>query len=146
MTDPNSHQHECPSMGTEAWFKDFVDHACDLIQCVDSKGRFIYVNQAWLSTLNYSAEEIDNITFWDIIHPDSMELCKAIYKQALTGEATAEVEAIFVTKDGTLVSVEGNIGVKLNESGLMLKGILETTLSRLSRKVDDNNNYNLSTC
>jgi PAS domain S-box-containing protein len=146
MTDPNSHQHECPSMGTEAWFKDFVDHACDLIQCVDSKGRFIYVNQAWLSTLNYSAVEIDNITFWDIIHPDSMELCKAIYKQALTGEATAEVEAIFVTKDGTLVSVEGNIGVKLNESGLMLKGILETTLSRLSRKVDDNNNYNLSTC
>ncbi|MDZ4133093.1 MAG: PAS domain S-box protein, partial [Dethiobacteria bacterium] len=104
----------------EAWFKDFVDHACDLIQCVDSKGRFIYVNQAWLSTLNYSAEEIDNITFWDIIHPDSMELCKAVFKQALTGEATAEVEAIFVTKDGTPVTVEGSIGVKLDESGRFL--------------------------
>ncbi len=120
MTDSDNHQHEYPARGTEAWFKDFVDHACDLLQCVDSKGRFIYVNQAWLSTLNYSAEEIENITFWDIIHRDTMEHCKAVFKQALTGEATVDLEAIFVTKDGTPVMVEGNIGVKLDESGRFL--------------------------
>jgi len=100
-----------------AWHKDIVDHARDLIQCVDSKGRFIYVNQAMLTTLNYSAEEIDNLTLWDIIHPDSMENCMAVFEQVFTGKAFDEVEAVFVAKDGTGITVEGNVGVKLDENG-----------------------------
>jgi diguanylate cyclase (GGDEF)-like protein/PAS domain S-box-containing protein len=102
---------------TAAWYKDLVDNARDLIQCVDSEGKFIFVNQAWLLTLGYAAEEIDNITLWDIIHPDSMEHCMAVFEQVLTGKTCGEVEAIFVTKGGTPVMVEGHVGVKLDEKG-----------------------------
>ena len=102
---------------TEAWYKHFADHASDLAQCVDSEGRFIYVNQAWLSALKFAAEEIDNITLRDIIHPDSMEQYKAIFEQSLTGKAYGAVEAVFAAKDGTPVMVEGNVDVKFDESG-----------------------------
>ncbi len=100
-----------------ALYKDIVDHARDLIQCVDKEGRFIYVNQAWLSTLNYNAEEIDNLTLWDIIHPDSMEHWMAIFEQVLTGKDFGEVEAVFVAKDGTGITVEGNVDAKLDKNG-----------------------------
>ncbi|OPL09726.1 MAG: hypothetical protein AVO34_13230, partial [Firmicutes bacterium ML8_F2] len=117
MTGQNNQKHEKAARETAAWYKNIVDHARDLIQCVDSEGRFIYVNQTWLSTLNYTADEIDNLTIWDIIHPDSMEHCMAVFEQVLTGKDFGIVEAIFVTKNRTRVMVEGNVGVKLDENG-----------------------------
>jgi PAS domain S-box-containing protein len=100
-----------------AWYKEIVDNSHDLIQCVDSEGKLVYVNQSWLSTLNYSAEEIESITLWDIIHPDSMEHCMTVFQQVIAGKAVGKVEAIFVAKDGTPVLVEGNVGLKLDEDG-----------------------------
>lgn len=117
MTGQHSDKNQYMPGETEAWYKDFFDHARDLIQCVDSEGRFIFVNQAWLSTLKYSDDDINNITLWDIIHPDSMEHCMAVFKHVLTGKAFGEVDAIFTTKDGTPVMVEGNVSVKLDENG-----------------------------
>jgi len=117
---------------TKAWYKDFVDHATELVQSVDSEGRFIYVNQVWLSTLKYKAEEVDHITLFDIIHPDSMEHCKAIYKQVLAGKAHGKVEAVFVAKDGTPVLVEGSVNYKLDESGRFVhtRGIFRNITER----------------
>jgi len=116
MTDQDR-KNEHAARLTAAMYKDFVDNARDLIQCVDSEGKFIFVNQAWLTTLGYASNEIDKITLWDIIHPDSMEHCMAVFEQVLTGKTYGEVEAVFVAKDGTGITVEGNVGVKLDENG-----------------------------
>jgi diguanylate cyclase (GGDEF)-like protein/PAS domain S-box-containing protein len=115
-----------------ALYKDFVENARDLIQCVDSEGKFVFVNQAWLSTLGYAADEVKDITLWDIIHPDSMDHCQVVFKQVLTGKAYGEVEAIFVAKDGTPVMVEGNVGVKLDEKGRFVhtRGIFRDVTKR----------------
>ena len=155
MSAPNNQQPDHSANGTESWYKDLVDNAWDLIQCVDKKGRFIYVNHAWLATLNYTAEEIDNISLWDVIHPDSMEHCKAVFKQALAGKTYSEVEIIFINKDGVPIVAEGSIDVKFDdkrrfvhtlgifrdvtsqkqtevrncEKDAILKDILETTLA-----------------
>ncbi len=117
MTGKEEKANEYAAGEMAAWYKEIVDNAHDLIQCVDSEGKLIYVNQAWLSTLNYSAEEVDSITLWDIIHPDSMEHCMAVFEQVICGKAFGEVEAIFVAKDGTPVMVEGNVGARLEENG-----------------------------
>jgi len=114
MTDQYYNKHGKSTREMEVWYKDIVDHAFDLIQCVDSEGNFIYVNQTWLSTLKYVAEDIDHITLWDVIHPDSMEHLKAVLKQVLTSEAIGKVEAVFVAKDGTPVLVEGNVSAKFD--------------------------------
>ena len=132
MTGQHSDKNQYMPGETEAWHKDFVDPTCDLIQCVDSEGRFIYVNQAWLSTLRYSADDIDNIALWDIIHLDSMEHCMAVFKEILTDKAVGEVEAVFVTKDGTPVMVEGNVSVKLDENNRFMhtRGIFRDVTAR----------------
>lgn len=117
MTGQDSNKNQSFTMEMAANYKDIVDHSHDLIQCVDSEGKFVFVNQAWLLTLGYTIEEVDSITLWDIIHPDSMDHCRAVFKQILTGKASGKTEAIFVTKDGTPVLTEGNIGVKLDENG-----------------------------
>jgi len=117
---------------TETNHRDLIENARDLIQCVNSEGKFIFVNQAWRTALGYSADEIDNITLWDIIHPDSMEHCMAVFEQVLTGKAFGEVEAIFVAKDGTPVMVEGNVDVKLDENGRFVhtRGIFRNVTGR----------------
>jgi len=117
MTGQDSSKNQPLPMEIAANYKDIVDHSHDLIQCVDSEGKFVFVNQAWLLTLGYTIEEVDSITLWDIIHPDSMDHCMAVFKQVLTGEASCKIEAIFVTKDGTPVLTEGNVGVKLDGNG-----------------------------
>lgn len=132
MTGRNNQKVKTEFGKTETCYRDIIDHARDLVQCVDSEGRFIYVNQAWLSTLSYSAEEADNLTLWDIIHPDSLEHCKDVFEQVLTGKDFGEVEATFLSKDGTPVSVEGNVSVKLNEEGRFLhtQGIFRDVTER----------------
>ncbi len=132
MADKNNKNPEKRAGGTEEWYKDFVDHASDLVQCVDSEGRFIYVNQAWLTTLKLNAEEVENITFFDVIHSDSMEHCMAAFKQVLTGKAFGEVEAVFAAKDGTPVAVEGSVSVKLDENGRFMhtRGIFRDVTER----------------
>jgi diguanylate cyclase (GGDEF)-like protein/PAS domain S-box-containing protein len=115
--DKKKVKNEDATMETDNWYKELVDHSHNLIQLVDSDGRFIYVNQAWLSTLKYAAEEASGLTLWKIIHSDSMGQCRAVFKQVITDKATAEVEATLVAKDGTLVVVEGGISAKLDENG-----------------------------
>ncbi|MGM0653249.1 MAG: PAS domain S-box protein, partial [Bacillota bacterium] len=144
MTDQNINKNAKAARETKAWFEDLVEHALDLFQCVDSEGRFIYVNQAWLTTLNYSPEEIENITIWDIIHPDSIEHCMAAFEQVLAGKAFGEVDAVFITKDGTPVMVEGNINVKLDENGHFVhtRGIFRDVTARrhMEKVLQENRN------
>jgi PAS domain S-box-containing protein len=128
----NDKKNELTAGEMAVLYKDFVENARDLIQCVDSEGKFVFVNQAWLSTLGYAADDIKNITLWDIIHPDSMEHCMAVFEQVLTGKAFGEVEAVFIANDGTPVMVEGNIGVKLDERGRFVhtRGIFHDVTKR----------------
>ena len=57
MTDQNNNKREIAASEKEPWFEDFMEHTCALVQCVDINGSFIFVNQAWLSTLNYTASK-----------------------------------------------------------------------------------------
>ena len=117
MAGKDNQNHGKTSRKTAAWYKDIVDHARDLIQCIDSEGRYIYVNQAWLTTLNYTAEDIDNLTLWDIIHPDSAEHFRPVFEQVLTGKEFDEIETVFKTKGGAPVMVEGNAAARFDENG-----------------------------
>jgi adenylate cyclase len=90
--DKKKVKNEDATMETDNWYKELVDHSHNLIQLVDSDGRFIYVNQAWLSTLKYAAEEASGLTLWEIIHPDSMEHCRSVFEQVVTGNSASEVK------------------------------------------------------
>jgi len=99
---------------SEEQYRDLFENATDLIQSVSPDGRFQYVNRAWRQALGYSEEEVREITLFDVIHPDSMEHCMETFKRVMSGEVVIGVEAVFVSKDGRRVLVEGNVNCRFD--------------------------------
>ncbi|MFH1538277.1 MAG: PAS domain S-box protein [bacterium] len=95
--------------------KDFLDNANELIQSVAPDGSLIFVNRAWREILGYSEEELRNLSAFDIIHPDSLAHCRAVFQRVLAGEAISGVEAVFVAKDGGPITVEGNLNCRFED-------------------------------
>jgi diguanylate cyclase (GGDEF)-like protein len=68
----------------------------------------------------------------DIIHPDSMDQCMEAYNNVAFGAALEGVEAAFIAKDGTVLMVEDNVNVKLDEEGQfeLTRGIFHEVTDR----------------
>jgi len=94
---------------SEKRLRDLFDNANDLIQSVDQNGRFVYVNKSWLKTLGYTKEELKNLTIFDILHKDYIAHCKKIIEEISKGKSFDRMEAVFITKDGREIYVEGSI-------------------------------------
>lgn len=105
-------QAEIALQESEAHFRELFDNASDLIQSVDTEGRFLYVNRAWQETLGYSAEEVQQLTLMDILAPECREHCLALFERILQGEQVAFINATFLTKDQRCIEVEGSISTR----------------------------------
>jgi PAS domain S-box-containing protein len=91
----------------------------------------VFVNRAWRETLGYSEEEVKHLSLVDILHPDSRDRYLEAFKPVLGGEASYEVEAIFVTKDSRAITVEGSVNCQF-EHGLpkLTRGIFRDITER----------------
>ncbi len=98
---------------SEERYRDLFENANDLIQSVGSDGSILYANRAWRDTLGYGEEEIADLRFLDVVHPDSHAHCKAVFRRLMVGEAVDHLEAVFVARDGTPVVVEGSASCRL---------------------------------
>ncbi len=98
---------------SESKYRDLFENANDIIQSVAADGSFLYVNRAWREALGYSEEEIAGLTILDIIHPDYKGHCLDIFSRVSTGEQVENIEAVFVTKQGKSLVVEGNINCSI---------------------------------
>ena len=96
-------------------YYDLVDNANDFIQRVTPEGKFLYVNRAWKETFGYSEEELAKLTLFNVVHPDSQAHCLEIFQRVLSGERVDGIEAVFVTKDGREIAVEGNANCYFKE-------------------------------
>ena len=94
---------------SERRYRQLIDTSSDMIQSVGIDGRFLFVNRAWLDRMGYVAEEIAALTIFDIIHPDSAAHCREIFEEAIKGKWFKGVQAVFVSKEGDNVHIEGNI-------------------------------------
>jgi PAS domain S-box-containing protein len=93
---------------SEERYRDLFENANDLIQSAAPDGSLIYVNRAWREALGYSEEEVRNLSLFDIIHPDSLAHCIEMFERVMSGERLDHVEAMFVTKEGRTITVEGS--------------------------------------
>ncbi|MGC8742297.1 MAG: PAS domain S-box protein [Verrucomicrobiia bacterium] len=94
---------------SEEKYRRIFESASDLIQCIAPDGSILFVNPVWLKTFGYkSHEEVKNLNYFDLIHPDYKNHCSALF-EALTKEpVTKRIETKFLTKDGRSIIVEGN--------------------------------------
>ena len=100
---------------SEASLQDFLDNANDLIQILDLKGQFLYVNRAWQMALGYSETEIGSMTIHDILHADSRESSLGLFSSISRISQVVGHELVFVAKSGKAIIVEGNITTQMEE-------------------------------
>jgi len=93
----------------DSLFRDICERARDLIQSVAADGTFVYVNPAWREALEYSPDQVDELTFVDILDSDSRAHCQELFAKVIRGEPAIRVEAQFVTRSGRSFPVEGNV-------------------------------------
>jgi PAS domain S-box-containing protein len=109
-----SNQQEQELRECEEMYRDLCENSNDLIQCVTPDGRILYVNRAWKEALGYEDEEVARLTLFDIIHPESQAHCMEVFKRVISGERVNKVEAVFVSKTGQEIVVEGSANCRFD--------------------------------
>ncbi len=94
---------------SEQHFRDLFENATDLIQIVDSHGKFQFVNEAWLRTLDYTRDAVSPLRLRDVVAPESWAQCEPVFQAATQGQLTRDIETLFVTRHGDRVMVQGNV-------------------------------------
>ncbi len=96
-------------------YQDLFESTSELIHVLTPDGRFLYVNQAWKDTFEYSEGELENLSYQAILHPDEFQTCDRTFQRVLAGETIKNLETTFVSKHGKNISVEGSIRCKFEE-------------------------------
>jgi PAS domain S-box-containing protein len=91
---------------------DLFDNANDLIQTVNTRGEFLYVNKKWRDTLGYTVEEVRELHIFDVVHPDSHGHFRDVFQKIMSREKVELIEADFISKRGERISLEGNINCR----------------------------------
>lgn len=81
---------------SRATLQDFLYNASDLIQSINSQGRYTYVNTAWRNVLKYEQAELEELTVFDVIHPDQQAHCRSIFQRIMQGEQMNNIETVFI--------------------------------------------------
>lgn len=103
---------------SEAHYRDMLENAYDMVQSVGPGGKLIYVNRRWTELMGYSLEEATDLDFSQIIHPDHLDHCRAIFANLQQQTDAARIETVFLTKTGKELVVEGNISAQRLQGNL----------------------------
>jgi len=104
----------------EKYFNLFND-ANDLIHVINPAGKFLAVNRKWLTTLEYSQEEIKDIRVPDIVRKDKLKQFSERIQEIKKGKSTG-FETIFISKSGKEINVEGR-GNGLFKNGKLVSAV-----------------------
>ncbi|MEW6714733.1 MAG: PAS domain S-box protein [Nitrospirota bacterium] len=94
---------------SEERYNNLFENAHDMIQSVGPDGKFIFVNRAWLNIMGYTEAEIGSLSLFDILRLDTIPHCMEVFKKVMAGEPANNIEAVFITKTGQEITVEGNV-------------------------------------
>ncbi len=86
---------------SEEKYRAIFNNAAVGISLSNREGRFITVNSGWSGMLGYTPEELDHLTFIDIIHPEDVEVSKRNFSDLMEGKVDFfRTEIRYIRKDG----------------------------------------------
>ena len=88
-------------------YRDLFESASDLIQFVRPDGSFFMVNPAWRATFGYSAQEVEQLTIFDLIDSDCTNHCMETFQRVLEQGRVDRIETAFVAKNGDKIMIQG---------------------------------------
>ena len=81
----------------EAFFRTSVD----LLVICDFDGNILEASDSWTQTLGYSIDELKQLSFMEIVHPDDLEKTAATLGKVVDGLAISNFENRYRRKDGS---------------------------------------------
>jgi len=114
--------------------RDFINNVDLIVQIVDPKGRFLFVNKAWQKTLGYSKKEALRLNLFDLVHPDHLEGCKTLFDALFKKEKkSADTETLLLSKSGEPIYLKGSTNLQIQGG----KGISTRSIFRNMAKEKD---------
>lgn len=98
---------------SEERYRDLFENATDLIMSTAPDGRLLYVNRAWRETLGYDEGEISGLTLRNFVDWECLPRYMRVFERVLGGESADKVDAVFYSKDGRRIVVEGSISCRM---------------------------------
>jgi diguanylate cyclase (GGDEF)-like protein/PAS domain S-box-containing protein len=93
----------------------FLEHADDLIQMNAPDGRFLYANRAWLRELGYQKSELPGLAPAAVVDGESLVRYQEEFARVLSEGEGRQLEAVFLTRDGGAIDVEGNLSCSFRD-------------------------------
>ena len=111
---------------SETRFRNILERAPIGMALVSLCGQFVQVNQALCDILGYGREELQHLTFLELVHPDDLAESLASLERLLLGKTDADAsERRYVRKDGGLVWIMLTVSVLGVERGRALELIAQ---------------------
>ncbi|MBD2743520.1 PAS domain S-box protein [Coleofasciculus sp. FACHB-1120] len=89
---------------SEERFRTFFEEAPIGISVVDLNGRFVKINKTYCEMLGYPEQELSQLTFADITHPEDVEKDWRYIEQIFKGEvASYQIEKRYIKKNGEIL-------------------------------------------
>jgi diguanylate cyclase (GGDEF)-like protein/PAS domain S-box-containing protein len=85
----------------DARARRFFDLSQDMLCTNDMEGRYVELNPAWEASLGYTLEELRQMNFAEIVHPDDLESATEKAAALFMGESTPVTETRVRAKDGS---------------------------------------------
>ena len=103
---------------SEARFRATFENAAVGMALVGTDGTWLKVNQRVCDIVGYSPDELMQLTFQDITHPDDLNIDLGLLQEAIAGKRdTYSMDKRYFHKDGRLVWVKLTVGSVRNEAG-----------------------------
>jgi PAS domain S-box-containing protein len=94
------------------------DHAPAGIALADLQNRLLEVNDTFCRLLGYRRDELLQLTFLQITHPEDIEPTLALHRRLLAGEIrSGELEKRYIRKDGAVIHAAVSLGLVRDEQG-----------------------------
>jgi len=102
---------------SEKSFRAIIEHAPIGMTIVSLEGKFIIVNQMLCNIVGYSNDELMNLTFQEITHPDDLTIDLGLLQSLLDGKAsTYQMEKRYIRKGGAIVWVQLSVNLLRDEN------------------------------
>ncbi len=89
--------------------KELFDSSNELIQIFSPTGEFQFVNEAWRNKLGYRENELAQLKFVDVIHPDHQKSTLENLLRTSAGSRLERFETVLKTKTGKNIYVIGKL-------------------------------------
>jgi PAS domain S-box-containing protein len=96
-------------------FKTFADFLPIIAYEADINGKILYTNNAGLAKFGYSKEDLDNLSWFDLVHPNDRQRCIDNSYKLLNGEDIHNIEYLLIPKDGIAFHGLVNSYIVVNE-------------------------------